>query len=158
MSTALAEHEWFMRLAMNEAAMCTAAGGRPFGAVVVRDGIVIGRSGARRDSSKNPTGHAEILAIQEAAAYLGHADMSGCTMYTNRGSCAMCCGVMISNNLSTVVTGINPAEEGEEDVLDQLIALLNRNEQTAVIRGVLFDETLRHFQAEQARMSSQPQR
>ena len=97
MSSAQTDHEYYMRLAMAEAAMCAAAGGRPFGSVVVHDGVVIGRSGARKDSSKNPTGHAEIIAIQEAAQYLGTADMTGCTMYTNRGSCAMCSATMVSN-------------------------------------------------------------
>ena len=70
MSSAQTDHEYYMRLAMAEAAMCAAAGGRPYGSVVVHDGVVIGRSGVRKDSSKNPTGHAEIIAIQEAAQYL----------------------------------------------------------------------------------------
>ena len=90
MSTSQADHEWFMRLAMAEAAMCAAAGGRPYGTVVVHDGIVIGRSGPRKDSRKNPIGHAEILAVQEAAQYLGTADMTGCTVYNNQDSCMMC--------------------------------------------------------------------
>ena len=146
MSIAQADHEWFMRLAMAEAAMCAAAGGRPYGAIVVHEGIVIGRSGARKDSRKNPTGHAEILAIQEAASYLGTADMTGCTMYTNQGSCAMCSATMVTNNLSLVVRGIRPSD-GDQEVLDQLIALLDRSEQTSVISGVLHEEMARQFQA-----------
>ena len=146
MSTAQADHEWFMRLAMAEAAMCAAAGGRPYGAIVVHEGIVIGRSGARKDSRKNPTGHAEIVAIQEAASYLGTADMTGCTMYTNQGSCAMCSATMVANNLSLVVRGIRPSD-GDQEVLDQLIALLDRSEQTSVISGVLQEEMARQFQA-----------
>ena len=146
MSTAQADHEWFMRLAMAEAAMCAAAGGSPHGAIVVHEGIVIGRSGARKESRKNPTGHAEILAIQEAARYLGTADMTGCTMYTNQGSCAMCSATMVTNNLSLVVRGIRPSD-GDQEVLDQLIALLDRSEQTSVISGVLHEEMARQFQA-----------
>ena len=146
MSTAQADHEWFMRLAMAEAAMCAAAGGRPYGAIVVHEGIVIGRSGARKDSRKNPTGHAEIVAIQEAASYLGTADMTGCTMYTNQGSCAMCSATMVSNNLSLVVRGIKPSH-GDREMLDQLITLLDRSEQTSVISGVLHEEMAKQFQA-----------
>ena len=137
MSTVQADHEWFIRLAMAEAAMCAAAGGRAYGSVVVRDGIVIGRSGARKDSYKNPTGHAEIIAIQEAASYLGSADMTGCTLYNNQGSCVMCCATMLSNNVSLVVTGIRPVPERGQDNLDKLIALMDRGEHTKVIRGVL---------------------
>ena len=141
-----ADHEWFMRLAMAEAVMCAAAGGSPYGAIVVHDGIVIGRSGARKDSYKNPTGHAEILAIQQAADYLGTKDMTGCTMYTNRGSCAMCSATMVSNNLSLVVRGVKPTESDRE-FLEHIINLLDRADHTKVISGVLFEETARHFQS-----------
>ena len=146
MSTSQADHEWFMRLAMAEAAMCAAAGGRPYGTVVVHDGIVIGRSGPRKDSRKNPIGHAEILAVQEAAQYLGTADMTGCTVYNNQGSCMMCCGVMVANNVSLVVSGITPVPEGEDN-LDKLIALMGRGEHTKILRGVLEEEAAEHFQA-----------
>ena len=127
MSSPQTDHEYYMRLAMAEAAMCAAAGGRPYGSIVVHNGIVVGRSGARKDSYKNPTGHDEILAIQEAASYLGTADMTDCTMYTNRGSCPMCSATMVSNNLSLVVRGIRPAE-GDREFLDPIIALLGRCE------------------------------
>ena len=134
-----------MRLAMAEAAMCAAAGGRPYGTVVVHDGIVIGRSGPRKDSRKNPIGHAEILAVQEAAQYLGTADMTGCTVYNNQGRCMMCCGVMVANNVSLVVSGIRPVPEGEDN-LDKLIALMGRGEHTKILRGVLEEEAAEHFQ------------
>ena len=126
--------------------MCAAAGGRPYGSIVVHDDVVIGRSGARKDSSKNPIGHAEILAILEAANYLGTADMTDCTMYTNRGSCPMCCATMVSNNLSLVVRGVRPAE-GDREFLDPIIELLGRGDHTKVISGVLFEETAEHFKA-----------
>ena len=146
MTNTQADHEWFMRLAMAEAAMCADAGGRPYGTVVVHDGIVVGRSGPRIDSGKNPTGHAEILAIQEAAQRLGTADMTGCTVYNNQGSCMMCCGVMLANNVSLVVSGIRPVPEGEDN-LDKLIALMNVGDHTKVLRGVLEQEAAAHFQA-----------
>lgn len=125
--------------------MCAAAGGRPFGTTVVHDGVVIGRSGARKDSYKSPTGHAEIVALEEAASYLGTADMTGCTMYTNRGSCIACSASMVSHNLSLVVRGIRPTETDHE-YLDHLIALLGRGDHTKVISGVLFEETAQQFQ------------
>ena len=134
-----------MRLAMAEAAMCAAAGGRPYGTVVVHDGIVIGRSGPRKDSRKNPTGHAEILAIQEAAEHLGTADMTGCTVYNNQGSCMMCCGVMLANNVSLVVSGTRPVPEGDDN-LDKLIALMGVGEHTKILRGVLEEEAAQHFE------------
>jgi len=120
---------------------------------VVRDGVVIGRSGARKDSRKNPIGHAEILAILEAANHMGTADMTGCAMYTNQGSCAMCSATMVANNLSLVVRGIRPAPN-EPDVLVQIIDLLGRGQHTKVMSGVLFDETLRQYEeAEKVRLA-----
>ena len=145
MTTSPADHEWFIRLAMAEAAMCAAAGGRPYGTVVVHDGMVIGRSGPRKDSRKNPIGHAEILAIQEAAEHLGTADMTGCTVYNNQGSCMMCCGVMLANNVSLVVSGTRPVPEGDDN-LDKLIALMGVGEHTKVLRGVLEEEAAQHFE------------
>ena len=146
MSTAPTDHEFFMRLAMVEAGMCAAAGGGPHGALVVHNGVVIGRSGARKDSYKNPTGHAEVLAIQQAASYLGTADMTDCTMYINRGCCLMCSTTMVWNNLSLVVRGITPAED-DRGFLDSTIEMLGRGDHTKVISGVLSQETADHYQS-----------
>ena len=99
----------------------------------------------RIDSTKNPTGHAEILAIQEAARRLGTADMTGCTVYNNQGSCMMCCAVMLANSVSLVVSGIRPVPG--EDNLDKLIVLMNVGDRTKVLRGVLEQETAEHFKA-----------
>src|SRR5689334_7258862 len=96
-------HETFMREAHEEAKPCGAAGGRAIGAVLAHDGEVIARGGPRKDSVKNPAGHAEVLCIQEAARVLGRADMSDCALYTTFEPCPMCAGTIAVNNMATVV-------------------------------------------------------
>ena len=72
--------------------------------------------------------------------------MTGCTVYNNQGSCMMCCGVMVANKVSLVVSGTRPVPEGEDN-LDKLIALMGAGEQTRILRGVLEEETAAHFKA-----------
>jgi tRNA(Arg) A34 adenosine deaminase TadA len=68
--------------------------GGPFGAVVVKDGIVIGRGGNRVTTSNDPTAHAEIVAIREASKKLGTFDLSGCEIYASCEPCPMCLGAI----------------------------------------------------------------
>lgn len=68
--------------------------GGPFGAVIVKDGVIIGRGHNRVTSSHDPTAHAEIVAIREACTYLGTHQLSGCELYTSCEPCPMCLGAI----------------------------------------------------------------
>lgn len=85
------EHTYFMQEAINEARHGMKQGyGGPFGSVVVKDGKIIGRSSNRVFETNDPTAHAEMMAIRDAAATIGSAELSGCTIYSVGEPCPMC--------------------------------------------------------------------
>ncbi len=88
-------HKDFMKEAIRLATegMRNGAGG-PFGAVVVKDGKIIGRGNNRVASSNDPTAHAEVVAIRDACKYLGHFQLDNCTLYTSCEPCPMCLGAI----------------------------------------------------------------
>ena len=104
--------EDLMRLALDEANKSGEAVGRPVGSIIVYEGAVVGRSGDRRETLVDPTAHAEVLAIREAARNTGGVDLSGCTLYTTLEPCPMCCGAIIVSKISALVVGApHPPEE-----------------------------------------------
>lgn len=95
-----------MGVALDEAhAGIAAHHGGPFGSVVVRDGIIVGRGHNRVLEKRDPTCHGEIEAIRNACAQLGTADLSGCELYTTAEPCPMCLGAILWANISTVHFG-----------------------------------------------------
>ena len=84
----------FMEIALDEARAAAARGEVPVGCVVVRDGEVVARAGNRTLADKDPTGHAELLAIRQAAAALGSERLSDCDLYVTLEPCAMCAAAM----------------------------------------------------------------
>lgn len=88
------ERRRFMREAVRLAAENVRAGGGPFGAVVVRDGEVIGRGANRVTASNDPTAHAEVVAIREACRALGSFQLDGCEVYCSAEPCPMCLGAL----------------------------------------------------------------
>jgi len=84
----------FMREALHLAHASIQAGGGPFGAVVVRDGRIVGRGANRVVPELDPTAHAEVVAIRGAAAALGNHDLGGCEIYTSCEPCPMCLGAI----------------------------------------------------------------
>lgn len=91
----LAEHEAFMRMALDMARQAREAGEIPVGAVVVRQGKVIAKAANRRETDRDPTAHAELLALREAARNLGGRRLEDCTLYVTLEPCPMCAGAMI---------------------------------------------------------------
>ena len=84
----------FMEMALDEARAAQAAGEVPVGCVIVRDGEVIAKAGNRTLADRDPTAHAEVLAIREAAAKLGSERLTGCDLYVSLEPCAMCASAM----------------------------------------------------------------
>jgi tRNA(Arg) A34 adenosine deaminase TadA len=87
-------HEDFMRRAIALANESVAAGGGPFGAVIVRDGRIIAEGSNRVTVSNDPTAHAEVLAIRSACRALGSFNLEGCVLYTSCEPCPMCLGAI----------------------------------------------------------------
>lgn len=94
-----------MAEALKEAKAALAAGEVPVGAVIVRDGEIIARAGNRCERDADPTAHAEILAIREAARRLSDWRLTGCTLYVTLEPCCMCAGAIKNARLSRVVFG-----------------------------------------------------
>jgi len=115
------EHEKYMALALNEARKAARAGETPIGAVIVKDGLVVGRGHNRVESGKDPTLHAEMIAIRRAAARLGVWRLIGCTMYVTVEPCPMCAGAAVFARLDAVVAGTVSDRSGAcgsvEDIL-----------------------------------------
>lgn len=108
----------------------------PVGAVVVRDGRVIGRGYNRREQSHDPTAHAEILAVREAAAVLGGWRLSGCSLYVTLEPCPMCAGAMVQARLTRLVFGAPDPKGGAVGSLMNLVQDPRLNHRVAVVSGV----------------------
>ena len=105
-------HAGFMTEALSLADQAASAGEVPIGAVVVMDGRVVGRGYNRPISSHDPTAHAEIVAIRDAAASLGNYRLTGATMYVTVEPCGMCVGAMAHARVGTVVYGAPEPKNG----------------------------------------------
>ncbi len=107
-----ARHERFMREAICEAERAQAAGEIPVGAVVVRGGEVIARGHNQREQLGDPTAHAEVVAIRQAAQALGNWRLTGCTLYVTLEPCPMCAGAIVMSRPDTVIYGAADARAG----------------------------------------------
>lgn len=104
-----------MELALEEAQAAAVRGETPVGAVVVRDGVVIGRAGNRVREIADPTGHAEILAIRAACAAEGRARLDGADLYVTLEPCAMCAGAIAEAHIRRLYYGAADAKGGGVD-------------------------------------------
>ena len=143
--------ERFMREALALAAQAAAAGEVPVGAVVVRDGRVVGRGYNRPISSADPTAHAEIVALREAAAAEGNYRLPRCQLYVTLEPCAMCVGAMVHARIGRVVYGATDPKTGACGSIVDLPAIAHWNHHGVFSGGVLAAECsdiLRRFFAE----------
>jgi tRNA(adenine34) deaminase len=133
-------HEPFMRAALIEARRAFAAGEVPVGAVVVSDGAIVGRGFNQPISAVDPTAHAEIVALREAARAVGNYRLSGAALYVTIEPCLMCVGAMVHARIGTVVFG---APESKAGAIVSTIAaheLPSLNHRMNAVGGVLEDE------------------
>jgi len=98
-------HEKYMAIALSEARKAARIGETPVGAVIMKDGKIISRGYNRVESGRDPTLHAEMIAIRRAAAKLGAWRLIGCTMYVTMEPCSMCAGAAVLARLDAVVAG-----------------------------------------------------
>lgn len=141
----------FMREALALAEAASAAGEVPVGAVVVKDGAVIGRGWNRPIGAKDPTAHAEIVALREAASALGNYRLTGCELFVTLEPCAMCVGAMLHARLGRVVFGAPDPKTGACGGAVALASEAKLNHQSAFEGGLLAAECgalLRRFFAE----------
>ena len=130
----------FMLQALAQARLAADAGEVPVGAVVVKDGLVIGRGYNQPIGRHDPSAHAEIVALRAAAAALGNYRLPGCQLYVTLEPCVMCCGAMLHARLARVVFGASDPKTGAAGSVIDLFAQERLNHQTGIVGGVLADE------------------
>ena len=143
--------ESFMREALGLAAQAAAAGEVPVGAVVVKDGRIVGRGFNRPISSSDPTAHAEIVALRDAATRLANYRLPGCDLYVTLEPCAMCVGAMVHARIARVVFGAADPKTGACGSIVDLPAIAHWNHHGVFTGGMLAEECaamLRRFFAE----------
>jgi tRNA(adenine34) deaminase len=134
------DYEIFMREALLEAKKAEEIGEVPIGAVVVRNGEVIGRGHNLRETTHDPTAHAEIIAIRQASEAVGGWRLNDCDLYVTLEPCPMCAGAIIQARIANVIYGTVDPKAGCAGTLMNLLDDERFNHQTAVITGVLQGE------------------
>ena len=134
------DHRW-MAEALRLAALAGAAGDVPVGAVVVRGGEVLGRGWNRREADGDPTAHAEILALREAAKRAGSWRLDGAVMYVTLEPCPMCAGALVNARLGRLVYGAPDPKAGACGSLYEIPADPRLNHRLPVTPGVMAEES-----------------
>lgn len=134
------EHAGYMREALVEAGKAYALGEVPIGAVVVYKDKIIGRGHNLRETLKDSTAHAEILAMREAARFIGDWRLNGATLYSTIEPCPMCAGAMIQFRVTTLVYGAADPKAGAVDSVVDLVREPRFNHRVEVVAGVLEEE------------------
>ncbi len=129
-----------MREALAEAQKARAAGEVPVGAIVVHAGEVIGRGHNQPVGLSDPTAHAEVLALREAALKRGNYRLPDATLYVTVEPCQMCCGAALLARLERVVYGVREPKSGAVESLYRLLDDPRVNHRTTVAGGVLEEE------------------
>ena len=136
METAESEDARRMGLALEEARCAEAAGEVPVGAVVVLDGRVIGRGHNRVIAASDPTAHAEVVALRDAAQAVRNYRLAGADLYTTVEPCPMCCGAAVNARVTRVVYGAADPKAGAARTLYRLLDDPRLNHQVTVVAGV----------------------
>ena len=136
----------FMREALSLARQAAELGEVPVGAVVVKDGAVVGRGYNQPVSGKDPTAHAEVMALRDAAERIGNYRLGECELYVTLEPCAMCAGAIINARVSRVVYGAADPKSGACGSVVDLFAEGRLNHHATIVGGVMAGEAARLLQ------------
>jgi tRNA(adenine34) deaminase len=134
------DHDAAMGLALDEAAAATGHGDVPVGAVVLRDGEVIASRHNERERTGDPTAHAEVLALRDAAEVVGSWRLEGTTLVVTLEPCPMCAGALVAARVDAVVFGAADPKAGACGSLYNLCSDPRLNHEAEVVAGVRADE------------------
>jgi tRNA(adenine34) deaminase len=141
------DDEHYMRLALREAQRAGEHDDVPIGAVVVRDGEVIGAAGNERELRRDPTAHAEVLALREAAARLGGWRLPDSTLYVTLEPCAMCAGAVVLARVPRVVFGATDPKAGAAGSVLDVLGEPRLNHRPEVESGLLAADAASQLEA-----------
>ena len=130
-----------MEQAIAEARAAVAHDDVPVGAVVVRDGVVIAARHNERELTGDPTAHAEVLALRDAASSVGHWRLDGCTLYVTLEPCAMCAGAIVNSRVDRVVYAASDPKAGAVRSLFRIADDVRLNHRAQIEQGLLADES-----------------
>jgi len=136
----LQPHTHWMRAALDMARQAFEEREVPVGAVIVHDDRIIGTAGNQREQLRDPTAHAEMIAITQAAESLGSWRLLDCVLYVTLEPCPMCAGAIVQARIPTVVYGTTDEKAGACHTLYQITDDARLNHRSTVIGGVLKDE------------------
>ena len=142
----LADHTGYMQAALLEAEKAYAKGEVPVGAVVVLDDVIIGRGHNLRESLQDSSAHAELLAMREAARYLGSWRLNGTTLYSTLEPCPMCAGALVQFRVKLLVYGAADPKSGAVDSVMDIVREPEFNHRLEVISGIKEEECRRLLQ------------
>ena len=138
--------EVFMREALALAKRAAEAGEVPVGAVLVKDGAVVGRGHNQPVSGKDPTAHAELVALRGAAERIGNYRLGGCVLYVTLEPCAICAGAIMNARVSRMVFGAADPKSGACGSVVDLFAENRLNHHATIVGGVMAEEAARILQ------------
>ena len=144
---AISSDEEFMREALAEATAASNSGEVPVGAIVVVNGEIKGRGRNRVIHASDPTAHAEIVAVREAAQTIGNYRLTGATLYSTVEPCAMCAGALIHARIGRLVYGAKDERAGAVDTHFGICTADFLNHRVSVEGGILEDECRRVLQS-----------
>ncbi|MBM3350935.1 MAG: tRNA adenosine(34) deaminase TadA [Betaproteobacteria bacterium] len=130
----------YMLIALDQAQQAAEAGEVPVGAIVVKDGVIIGLGANAPIGTHDPSAHAEIRAMRDAALHLGNYRLVGCTLYVTLEPCAMCAGAIQHARIARLVYGASDPKTGACGSVIDLMNESKLNHHTAVTNGVLAEE------------------
>lgn len=132
---------------MNEAERALAYGDVPIGAVAVHQGEIIGRGHNRREADQDPTAHAEMIALRQAAGALGHWRLEGVTLYCTLEPCAMCAGAMVLARLPRLVYAATDPKAGAAGSIIDITRHHRLNHRLQVEHGIFAEEAAQQIRA-----------
>jgi tRNA(adenine34) deaminase len=135
-----------MREALVLARQAAAAGEVPVGAVVVKGGEIVGRGYNQPISGQDPTAHAEVMALRDAASRLGNYRLPGCQLYVSLEPCAMCVGAIMHARIAQVIYGARDPKTGACGSVIDLFADARLNHHATVRAGILADDAVQLLQ------------
>jgi tRNA(adenine34) deaminase len=133
-------HEEYMKIAFREAEKALESDDVPVGAVIIHDGVIIAKAHNQRELLRDPTAHAEMIAITQAASHLGSWRLDDTTMYVTLEPCAMCAGAMVLARIPRLVFGAWDPKAGAAGSVMDILRHSRLNHRVEVIAGVMEEE------------------
>lgn len=140
MTGSFSEDVIYMRMALREAEQAAEAGEVPCGAVIVKNGEIIGKAHNQTELLKDPTAHAEILAITQAAAALENWRLTDAVMYVTKEPCPMCAGAIVLARLKQVVWAVDDPKRGGARSKFEILDHADLNHRVEIRTGILEEE------------------